>query len=204
MAGIIAGNSGFAKAADKTIAINSGMSANARLGIYTIAIDLIKAKPVFGYGLGRFESVWHYQKGEFHTQNPDITLVKDYVTHPHNEFFLWLIEGGIVAVAGLFWFLMAILLSINGDNKHRKGVYLAMLLPIGLHTQVELPFYTSAIHWFLGLFLVFVIMKTNCIVKTSMLSAVALSTIKLLSIVMFVVGTIFLHTHCEQTTNLAI
>ena len=34
-----------------------------------------------------------------------------------------------------------------------------MLLPISLHTQVELPFYASSLHWFVWLFLIYLVLR---------------------------------------------
>jgi O-antigen ligase len=191
IAGTIAGSSGFIKVANKSLAINSGYSASMRLGIYAVSLDLIKQKPLFGHGLGSFESVWQYEKANFYKTHPDDVLIADYVTHPHNEIFLWMIEGGLTATIGIFILLLGIALSLKGKNKHRKAIYLAMILPILLHTQVELPFYLSALHWFLIIIILFVIMRINTQVKSIALSTIATNTTKLTAVLFLIIGIVF-------------
>ena len=192
MIGVGLGQSGLGNASDKMAKIADGYSASARLGIYAVSIDLIKEKPLFGHGIGNFRYKWQYEKADFYKKHPDAHLIDQYVTHPHNELLFWMIEGGVVAVAGIFILIAGILLSIKGKNRHRSGIYLALLIPIAIHTQVELPFYISSLHWFLALFLLFVLMKANTKEHQLNLSFVALQVIKLFSVVMFVIGTAFL------------
>jgi len=152
--GIILGNS---HVIDKTVAMQNGYSGSARLGIYTIALDLIKEQPVFGHGVGSFGSAWQYAKPDFYQTHSDLTLPPTYVGHPHNEIIFWLVEGGGLAGVGLISVLLGTFFALIKLGARRSCVCIALLLPLVTHTQVELPFYTSAIHWFLFILILFVI-----------------------------------------------
>lgn len=141
---------------DKTVALQSGYSGSARLSIYSVSLDLVKQEPIFGHGIGSFGRVFQYQLPTFYSKNPDAILPYEYVAHPHNEIFLWLVEGGIVAGLGLLCIVAWLVLILSKLGWHRGGAYVAMLFPITAHTLAELPLYQSALHWFLLLFLLFI------------------------------------------------
>lgn len=141
--------------ADKTTAMQAGYSGDARLGMYSISWDLIKEKPLFGHGIGSFPRVWQYAKADFYEANPDAKLPDDFVSHPHNELIQWAVEGGATAVVGLVILLVGTLWILS-RHQRRGWVYGAMLVPLAIHTQVELPFYLSMLSY-----LVFVLLLSQ-------------------------------------------
>ena len=181
-ANIIETNRGLTGALEKAAAMNAGFSGSARLGIYKIAWDTIKEKPIFGHGIGSFVRVWQLGKPAFYAQHPDAKLPEQRVAHPHNEFIFWMVEGGLVATAGLVCTMMAILLSLKELPPSRRYAYAAMLIPIALHTQVELPFYISSLHWFVFLILLFVLMQPNSRRYNLVLTHSARNLIKIVAI----------------------
>ena len=62
-----------------------------------------------------------------------------------------------------------------------------LLLPIALHTQVEYPFYISAYHWVIFLFLLFVIFQPGCTSFSLNLSQSAGRLMKGLSGMLFII-----------------
>jgi O-antigen polymerase len=137
---------------DKTVAMESGYSGSARLSIYKVAADVAIQKPFFGHGIGSFSNVFQHAKPNFYEENKGATFPFELVSHPHNEIVFWLVEGGLFAVSGLFIVAFAVLLSLKRLGFAKGGALLAMLLPFSMHTMVELPFYMSALHWFIFLF----------------------------------------------------
>ncbi|WP_417224462.1 Wzy polymerase domain-containing protein [Amphritea sp.] len=131
---------------------------NSRINIYNISLELFRQQPLSGYGIGSFQKVWHDQKVDYLNRFPDANLPPQRLSHPHNELMFWLVEGGLIAIAGILISVLAILYAACQCGWRRGLSYTALLLPIGLHTQVELPFYISNIPWFLLLFLSFVIL----------------------------------------------
>jgi O-antigen ligase len=162
---------------DKTIAMQSGYSGSARLGIYSISVDLIKQQPVFGHGVGSFPRVWQYAKPDFYQTHPEGVLPNKFVSHPHNETLFWLVEGGLIAGVGLFAILLAVILALKKIGWQRGGAYAAILLPLGLHTQVELPFYTSVVHWILFILLLFILFHNLSIRKPLTMTVMAIKTL---------------------------
>jgi len=158
-ASIIENERGLTSALDKATAMNAGFSGSARLGIYTISAGIIKDKPLFGHGIGSFVRVWQLAKPAFYAEHPNASLPGQRVAHPHNEIIFWLVEGGLMSALGLLSVLIAIILTLKNLPPSRRYAYLALLLPITLHTQVELPFYSSANHWFVFLILLFIVMS---------------------------------------------
>ncbi len=136
------------KVMDKTVAIQSGYSGSARLGIYDISFDLLKQAPLFGHGIGSFARVFQYERPEFYAKHPDGKLPKQMVSHPHNEVFQWMVEGGLTALMGIIFLLTGVIMAFRKSGASRGWSYLALLIPISLHTQVEYPLHMSAQHWF--------------------------------------------------------
>ncbi|WP_170167530.1 PglL family O-oligosaccharyltransferase [Amphritea balenae] len=133
--------------------------ASSRVNIYAVALSLFKQEPFTGYGIGSFQKVWLDEKATYLDKHPDALFPKERLSHPHNEFMFWLVEGGLIAITGILITLIAILYAALSCGWRRGTAYLALLLPIGLHTQVELPFYISNISWFMLLFLIFIVVR---------------------------------------------
>ncbi len=183
--GSIQGGKGFERVVNKTHEVTQGAAGSQRINMYTIALELVAKEPIHGHGIGNFLRVWGMQSGDYYQRNPDAAL-HPYVTHPHNELVYWLIEGGIISFAGIIAALGAILLALYRCGVQRGGAYTALLLPISLHTLVELPFYISAVHWFLWLFLLFLVLRHRTIGNSIPLSLSAMRLMKTTAILLCV------------------
>lgn len=139
---------GSSKLVDKTVAMQSGYSGSARLGIYNISLNLLAEEPVFGHGIGSFGRVFQQHRPQFYQAHSDAVLPKEYVSHPHNELIQWMVEGGVTALIGIILVVIGTILALRRSGTSRAWVYFGLMLPIALHTQVELPLYMSALHWF--------------------------------------------------------
>lgn len=179
---VIEFNHGLSTTLEKTTAMNAGFSGSTRLSMYAITVDVIKERPILGHGIGSFIRVWQLAKPAFYAVHPDAILPNQRVAHPHNEIILWLVEGGIVALIGLLAIVIAVMLSLVKLPFSRRYAYAAFLLPIALHTQVELPFYISASHWFVFLLLLYVVMRPSVQQRRLNLSNSARQLVKLIAI----------------------
>lgn len=125
-------------------------------------LAMIAEKPFLGWGYGGFEySFQHFRLAQgLSTQGVGIAR------HPHNEWLLWWVEGGFIALLGMFLLLWAGLKLVArarwrdkcafACGKASAGEALALcvaLLPITLHSQTEYPFYLSTLHWLVFLLL---------------------------------------------------
>jgi len=152
---------------------------------------LIRNKPLTGHGTGNFLSAWNKQSADFYLRHPDASLPK-FLLHPHNEIFFWMIELGLPALIGILVLIAAIGRALYYCGFQRGGAYAAMLLPISLHTQVEHPFYISSIHWFLWLFLLFVLFRHQTKLYAVNLSNSALHLIQITAFTIAIGGIWFL------------
>jgi O-antigen polymerase len=154
----IAGQAGLYKTLDKTVQLTEKTYSMSRVAMYTIGVELVAKEPIHGYGIGGFLKAWNMQDSDFLSRHPETTLPQS-VNHPHNETLFWMIEAGLPALFSIFVFAAGISFALYKCGFQRGGAYVAMLLPISLHTQVELPFYISSLHWFVWLFLIYLVLR---------------------------------------------
>lgn len=154
LSGVVLGVWWFADVAGEPI---SHVGSNhARWTMLRDTLAMIVAKPFLGWGYGGFE----YSFQHFRINQTPPTLVTEITRHPHNEILLWVAEGGVVGLVGVVLILAAGLRVIHQAIHHDRlafatgrrmaGLPTALciaLLPIAIHTQLEYPFYLSALHF---------------------------------------------------------
>ncbi len=125
-----------------------------RLNIYQHSWQMIKEKPLTGYGYGSFEKSYLVTQAERvkHKELPPLGL--SHLTHPHNDTLFWAVEGGIVPILAILLLIIAFLRLLGAFKLTHALALLALVLPISLHTQTEYPLYHSALHWLVLLVLV--------------------------------------------------
>jgi len=79
-------------------------------------------------------------------------------------------EGGLVALGAILAGWLAVALQFRCLGWQRGGAVAALLFPIALHSQVELPFYISTLHWLVLLVLLAVLFYPGSKVKPVKLS----------------------------------
>lgn len=121
--------------------------------IFVVSADMVKEKPLLGYGYGNFERSFIDHFNTYAVDHPDIGNTITRLSHPHNEVLFWVVEGGIVALIAFIFFTIGYLSTWRKISLRKGLVLLALILPILLHSQLEFPFYSSVSHW-----LVFLIM----------------------------------------------
>ena len=133
-------------------------SSNTRLTTYQLTYEMIKDNPILGIGYGNFLSAFrsHYAKRK--KDDPSLeTIGNNNMDHPHNEILFWAVEGGIISLIGLLTIAGAFLIMIWRTKRKSSIAILGLPLPILVHTQLELPFYISLIHWFLFIFIIYMV-----------------------------------------------
>ncbi len=161
---------------------------NARLQIYQDSLGAFLKKPILGHGYGSFHRVIIEVSSTKAKNRNNINIGKK-VTHPHTEFILWLVEGGIIAAFGillLFYSLCSIIIKSNSRN--RFGLFL-LITPILLHSSTEHPFYQSFIHFIVFIILLFYITKT-CNLKESDIG-INQSFLKISNLLIVIFSTLF-------------
>lgn len=132
-----------------------------RKDVYRISWIVIKEKPLLGHGIGSFQRVFHNKAAEYQLATDDFNLSVRF-THPHNELLLWGVEAGLMGLVACLLGVVAVFRQIMRLGWQRGGSMAALLFPIALHTQVEHPFYISAYHWIVFVFLLFIVFQFRC------------------------------------------
>ncbi|WP_415887665.1 Wzy polymerase domain-containing protein [Neptuniibacter sp. QD37_6] len=187
LTGGLAGSQGIGETKNKFDRI---MKQDIRWSIYEISWELYTEAPVFGHGLGSFQKVFQDKRVEVQSEGKNSLGKSPKFTHPHNEFIFWLIEGGTFAIFGILTAALYTLIQLTKLGWQRGFGYAALLIPITLHTQVELPFYISNTPWFLLVTILFLVHQSGKrTYTTSILSKSASTTIPLITTVITLVTT---------------
>lgn len=141
-------------------------SADGRLLIWQCTWEMIKDKPLLGYGAGGFEANYmNYQARYFreHTDSKYILLADD-VKRPFNEYLRVIVDYGII---GSVLLLLVILGVVKLWLNHREGsswIALLSLIGIAVFSLFSYPFrypYT----WVIGVFSVGILVFNVCSVS---------------------------------------
>jgi len=129
-------------------------SGNSRKTTYLLTYELIRENPIFGVGYGGFLPAFREHYAERKKSDPSIPFIgNNNMDHPHNEILFWTVEGGILPLIGILIIAGSFLSMVWKAKKKKAWLMLGMLIPIIVHTQLELPFYISVIHWFTFIYL---------------------------------------------------
>lgn len=129
--------------------VSKSGSVGTRLYMLELTMRLIMRHPFAGNGYGGFEALF----GQLAQITPP-GLETDTVTHPHNELLYAWIEGGVIALMGVFLIAAGILMRFREKGGGLTG--LALLIPIVTHMNLEYPLYISVSHSLLLLILLII------------------------------------------------
>ena len=155
LVGIIVAFSVISLSATDSLASKRANLESPRAYTFSQALDMIIEKPFTGYGYGKFESEYTLYTARQHQLNPNYHPGLPSMDHPHNEFLFWGVEGGIVPIIGILIAAILVMSRIASSAKGTRLALLALFIPILLHSQLEYPFYHSAIHWVIFIILIY-------------------------------------------------
>ena len=136
---------------------NLRSAANFRKVCYQITFELCRENPIIGVGYGSYFSSFRHYYAQRISEDSSIFAGTGNIDHPHNETLFWMVEGGIAPLIGLIIIAGGFLIMLWRAKSPEAWATAGLILPILIHTQLELPFYLSLIHWFLFLFLLYCI-----------------------------------------------
>ena len=174
---------------------------DARPHIYRIALNVFERSPLFGHGIGSFQSEFQKERVTYY-QTTDASAVDGAprFSHPHNELLFWMDEGGLVALLAIGIAVIGVVLQLIRMGWGEGLALAALLLPIAFHTQTELPFYISTYHWILLSILLAVLFSYRTTLKPVKLSSGATTLLKVTPLVFVPVLVLFLvHSLLSQT-----
>jgi O-antigen polymerase len=122
-------------------------SVGSRNVIFEVSADMVKTKPLLGYGYGGFERNFIDHFNQYAIEHPEVGNTIQRLSHPHNEVLFWVIEGGIIALLAFMLFTTAYITTWLNISRRKALALFALLLPILLHSQLEFPFYSSVSHF---------------------------------------------------------
>lgn len=118
-------------------------TSHVRWTVLKTSLALFAERPWTGWGVGSFAAVFLECAGP---------LGLGSISHPHNELVLWLVlwlvEGGLVGLAGALCFIAGGLWLWLHGNCWRRAC-LAAALPVVIHMLTEYPVRQSTPHWLL-------------------------------------------------------
>jgi len=132
-------------------------STSVRKILYQLSYELYRENPIIGVGYGSYFSSFCHYYAQRKSEDPSVLSFTGNIDHPHNETLFWMVEGGIAPLIGLLIIAGGFLIMIWRAKSPEAWATAGLILPILIHTQLELPFYLSLIHWFLFLFLLYFI-----------------------------------------------
>ncbi|WP_302138759.1 PglL family O-oligosaccharyltransferase [Halomonas alkalicola] len=123
--------------------------------VYEHSLRMIAEKPVAGWGYGRFQHDFLHSHADWRTAEEGRTPLRENYAHPHNELLYWGIEGGLLPVLALLAFALWVGWRVIARGPSgEKWLLLALLVPLSVHTMLELPFYHSLAHWVVMLLMI--------------------------------------------------
>lgn len=126
-------------------------SANGRLFIWGRCIELIRERPLFGYGKNGFHEYYMSAQAYYFQTHPEspFVMLADNVFHPFNEYIKLAIQYGmaglLVAIGTLVWIIRKLLKS----GKHTKIIGMSFVASLFIMCQFSYPF-KYAVIWLLG------------------------------------------------------
>jgi len=109
-------------------------SANGRLLMWRVSMEMIEERPVLGWGHDGFTAHYMEYQARYLTENPDspFILLADNVNNPFNEYLLVLVNYGIVG----FSLLLGLLISLFKSLKSLPEMYKPLMtgLAVGVMT----------------------------------------------------------------------
>ncbi len=100
-------------------------SANGRLLIWRVCMDMIAERPLLGFGHGGFLANYMQYQAEYLSAHPDspFIMLADNISHPFNEFLLVLVNYGVI---GLIVLSLLIIFTISQIHKCKQNEQIAL------------------------------------------------------------------------------
>lgn len=127
-------------------------SANGRLFVWSICWDMIKERPLFGYGIGGIEKHYMDAQAAYFSMHPDspYVMLADNVTHPFNEYIKLTVNYGLVGLTIALCLLALTIKRLFMSRENVKVIGLAVTASVFVMCQFSYPFHYAAV-WFISI-----------------------------------------------------
>lgn len=157
-------------------------------------LDMVIEKPFTGYGYGRFEPAYILYTARQHQLNENYKPGLASMDHPHNELLYWGVEGGLIPVLAIVLAATFVLARLYQAKKGTRLAMFALFVPIVLHSQLEYPFYHSAIHWITFIVLLYWVDQRASSYRQAPLSIISNTGLRALSLLIPIVTSFYMLT----------
>jgi O-antigen ligase len=114
----------------------SQTSWGARLSMYFFSLKMIAQAPLFGHGLGDYQTL----AMKFY-EMPSMKAISGY--HPHNQYLYLFVELGIVGLGLYLWLHFAIWQSARNSDKHWQTLIGIFMIVLIVDSMFHAPFWMS-------------------------------------------------------------
>jgi O-antigen polymerase len=156
------------------------------------ALDMLIEKPFTGYGYGRFEAEYIVYTARQHQLNGNYKPGLASMDHPHNELLYWGVEGGLLPLLAIVLAAVFVLARLSRAKKGTRLAMFGLFVPIVLHSQLEYPFYHSAIHWITFVILLYWVDQRTSSYQQVSFSVISQAALRVFSLVMPIVASVYL------------
>jgi len=156
------------------------------------ALDMLIEKPFTGYGYGRFEAEYIVYTARQHQLNGNYKPGLASMDHPHNELLYWGVEGGLLPLLAIVLAAVFVLARLSRAKKGTRLAMFGLFVPIVLHSQLEYPFYHSAIHWVTFVILLYWVDQRTGSYHQVSFSIISQAALRVFSLVMPIVASVYL------------
>ncbi|MDC5841020.1 PglL family O-oligosaccharyltransferase [Vibrio europaeus] len=165
-----------------------------RQKIYSQSLDMLIEKPFTGYGYGRFEPEYMVYTARQHQLNQSYKPGLAAMDHPHNELLYWGVEGGLLPLLAIILAALFVLARLYQAKKGTRLAMFALFVPIVLHSQLEYPFYHSAIHWITFVILLYWVDQRASSYRPAPFSIISKTALRVFSLVIPIVTSFYMLT----------
>lgn len=133
-------------------------SADGRLLIWKCTWEMIKDKPILGFGTGGFRANYMYYQANFFQSHPDsqYLMLADNITHPFNEYLLCLVNYGIIGILILGGFFIIIMKAYRKNQSRESQTALLCLANIAIFACFSYPL-SYFVVWLLGILSLYIL-----------------------------------------------
>lgn len=132
-------------------------SANGRLLMWRVSMEMIKEHPVLGWGHNGFTAHYMEYQARYLTENPDspFILLADNVNNPFNEYLLVLVNYGLAGLSLLLVLLVLLFKSLKSLSEAYKPLMIGMTVGIMTWSFFSYPFSVPFV-WVISLLILLV------------------------------------------------
>lgn len=155
-------------------------SADGRLFIWNRCLEMIKERPLFGYGTYGFHRYYMSTQAIFFKINTDspFIMLADNVSHPFNEYIKLTINYGIVGLFAALGLLAWIVCKLFSSDRQTKILSLSFVTSLFIMCQFSYPF-RYAVVWLLSFIAIIpaIVRSDTENIKLSMYIRISVTTI---------------------------